>query len=525
MTDALLVLTAVLAAVAAVMAFMAFQRSKAQDPAETVRQLYAALEPRLEKLETTLQRQNATEAAFNREEAARQARDLREEQSNQAQKLRDEVRGTIGQLTADSRSNFEALGSGVKQQLADFATRLDQLTQAVNTQLSKAQQQAQAEFAQNRKELTDALNQFSATLNENTKQMDLRLQSGADRQADALRDISKAISDSLQTIRQAVEHRLAEVQQNNAEQLEKMRQTVDEKLQSTLEKRLGESFQLVSDRLEQVHKGLGEMQNLASGVGDLKRVLTNVKSRGSFGEVQLAALLEEMLTAEQFDRNVKTKPRSNDLVEFAIKLPGRSADGQPVYLPVDAKFPTEDYERLLAAHDAGDKAAENEALKGLRIRILGAAKDIRDKYIEPPYTTDFGIMYLPTEGLYAEVLRMPGLASQLQREFRVIPTGPTTLSAILSSLQMGFRTLAIEQRSSEVWKVLGAVKSEFGKFGDLLEKAQEQIEKASETISTLRTTRSNKIRSKLKGLEEMPADEAARLLGLGSGADFTDAEE
>src|SRR5438445_7679626 len=272
---------------------------------------------------------------------------------------------------------------------------------------------------------------------------------------------------SLEGVRAIVDVRLKELQQDNAKQIDKMRATVDEKLQGTLEKRLGESFKLVSDRLEQVHKGLGAMQQLASDVGGLQKVLSNVKMRGGWGEVQLGSLLEQVLTADQFARNVKTRDESAERVEFAIKLPG-DENGAPVWLPIDAKFPTEDYQRLLAAQDKGDVVGIDDAMKSLETQLKKSAKDICQKYINPPRTTDFALMFLPTEGLYAEAIRSVGLVEQVQRDCRVIFAGPTTLAALLNSLQMGFRTLAIQKRSSEVWNLLAGVKTEFGKFGEAL---------------------------------------------------------
>jgi DNA recombination protein RmuC len=290
-----------------------------------------------------------------------------------------------------------------------------------------------------------------------------------------------------------------------------MRKTVDEKLQATLEKRLGESFKQVSERLEAVHKGLGEMQTLAAGVGDLKRVLTNVKTRGTWGEVQLAALLEQTLTVDQYQKNVATVPGSNDIVEFAIKLPGNES-GTPVWLPIDSKFPVEDYERLLGAQERADFAGVDEAVKAIDNRLKLEAKTIREKYISPPHTTDFAILFLPTEGLYAEALRRPGLADFLQREYRVSIAGPTTLSALLNSLQMGFRTLAIEKRSSEVWELLSAVKTEFGKFGDVLARTKAQLETVTKSIGQAEV-RSRQMTRKLKEVEALPVPDAIKLLG------------
>ena len=314
----------------------------------------------------------------------------------------------------------------------------------------------------------------------------------------------------LAEIRNTLENKLRELQQDNAGKLEEMRRTVDEKLHATLETRLGESFKLVSDRLEQVHKGLGEMHALASDVGDLKRVLSNVKTRGIWGEVQLQALLEQLLIPDQYAANVETVPGSGARVEFAIRLPGHDKDS-PVWLPIDAKFPREDYERLMIAHDQADAVAAELAAAQLANRIREEAKTIRQKYVSPPGTTDFGLMFLPTEGLYAEVVRRPGLLDDLQREHRVVVAGPTTLAAILSSLQMGFRTLAVEKRSSEVWQLLGAVKTEFGKYGDLLARTRKQLETVTNSISDAET-KTRTIERRLRNVESLPDSSVETLL-------------
>lgn len=315
-------------------------------------------------------------------------------------------------------------------------------------------------------------------------------------------------------LQEKVGTQLKEIQDKNEKKLEEMRQTVDEKLHATLEKRLGESFKLVSDRLEQVYKGLGDMQELARGVGDLKNVLTNVKTRGGWGEIQLENLIDQILTQEQYEKNVSTKKGSNDKVEIAIKLPGRDlSKSELVWLPIDAKFPVEDYQRLIDAQDLANIAAINEANKAIENRIKGEAKKIAEKYLDPPHTTDFAIMFLPVEGLYAEVLRRPGLAEMLQREYRVVVSGPTTLAALLNSLQMGFKTLAIEKRSSEVWKILSSVKNEFGKFGDLLDKTQKKLQEASNTIDDA-SKATRKIEKQLNKVEELPSNETNLLTNV-----------
>lgn len=332
-----------------------------------------------------------------------------------------------------------------------------------------------------------------------------------------LNRFSLGLDERFERLKLTVEGRLTAMQADNANKLEEMRRTVDEKLHATLEQRLGESFKLVSDRLEQVHRGLGEMQTLAAGVGDLKRVLTNVKTRGTWGEVQLSALLEQLLTADQFAANVATKPGSGERVDFAIRLPGKE-DGAEVWLPLDAKFPIEDYQRLI---DAQEPAAIEEAAKAIEVRLKNEAKSIREKYVAPPHTTDFAILYLPIEGLYAEALRRPGLAEVLQREYRVSLAGPTTLAAMLNSLQMGFRTLAIEQRSAEVWAVLGAVKTEFGKFGEALAHTRKKLDEASNSIAKAET-RTRQLSRKLKEVEALPVADSEQLIGV---ADFDGEDE
>jgi len=358
------------------------------------------------------------------------------------------------------------------------------------------------------------LNQSGDVARTQNEQIDsFRVQLGA---------LQQAIAAQSDAVREAVERRLAALQEGNEKKLEQMRATVDEKLHATLEQRLGESFKQVADRLEQVHKGLGEMHTLARDVGSLNRVLTNVKTRGVFGEVQLAGLIEQVFTPEQYGRNVETVPGSNARVEFAIRLPGRDPDGsRPMWLPIDAKFPREDYERLLDAQERADAAAAEAAARAIETRFRLEAKTIREKYVSPPHTSEFAILFVPTEGLYAEALRRPGLAESLQREYRVTLAGPTTLLATLNSLSMGFRTLALERRSAEVWEVLGAVKTEFAKFGDVLARTKKKLDEASNTIE-LAERRTRAMARELRAVEALPDDRAQRLLppdGDGDGAD------
>ena len=379
------------------------------------------------------------------------------------------------------------------------------------------------EFARNRQESAgnarQAREEIGSTLKFASDSQLKQMREVAGMQKDQLDSFSKQLLEMTQlnekkfeAMRKAIETQLRTLQEDNSRKLEQMRAVVDEKLQSTLERRLGESFKQVSERLEQVYKGLGEMRSLATGVGDLKKVLTNVKTRGTWGEIRLSHILEQILTPDQYAVNVATKKSSSERVEFAIKLPGPDSHPEKVvWLPIDSKFPQEDYQRLLDAQEAADKILAEKSIKNLETRVKTEARAIREKYIDPPQTTDFGIMFLPVEGLYAEVLRRPGLCDTLQREYRIVVTGPTTLAALLNSLQMGFRTLAIEKRSSEVWELLGAVKTQFGKFGEVLAKTKKKLQEASNTIDQAEV-RTRVITRKLNKVEELPSADSAKLM-------------
>ena len=380
--------------------------------------------------------------------------------------------------------------------------RLPAYLESLEKNQERMERMVREEMAKNRGEANIAARQGREELGQSLK-------SFIDTFSSQLSSLTSANEQKLDKMRETVEGSLKSLQEDNARKLDQMRATVDEKLHSTLEKRLGESFKMVSDRLEQVHKGLGEMQNLAIGVGDLKKVLTNVKTRGTLGEVQLENLLEQILTPEQYAKNVAVKPNGNERVEFAVKLPGRNNDAA-VWLPLDAKFPQEDYQRLIEAQERADAVQAEEAGKALEVRVRHQAKEIRDKYIDPPHTTDFAILFLPMEGLYAEILRRPGLFDSLQRDFKVLVSGPTTLAALLNSLHMGFRTLAIEKRSSEVWTLLGAVKTEFGRFGDILEKTKKKLQEAGNTIEDA-ARKSRSIQRKLKDVQELPSADLPQL--------------
>ena len=392
---------------------------------------------------------------------------------------------------------------------------LERVERELREEMGRGRLEAAAAARGDREEQSLSLDRLAKTLSGQVGQLGTLQGQQLEVFSQQLSRLTQSNEQRFDQLRQSVEARLGAIQADNANKLEEMRKTVDEKLHATLEQRLGDSFKLVSERLELVHKGLGEMQTLAAGVGDLKKVLTNVKTRGTWGEVQLEALLDQVLTAEQYDKNVATRPGSGERVEFAIRLPGQgdgASDSRPVWLPIDAKFPVEDYQRLVEAQDRADPLAVEVAAKALEMRLRDEAKKIRDKYVEPPHTTDFAILYLPTEGLYAEALRRPGLAEALQRDCRVSLAGPTTLAALLNSLQMGFRTLAIEKRSSEVWAVLGAVKTEFGKFGEALESTRKKLEQATKSIESA-GVRTRQIERKLKGVEALPVIEAQARLG------------
>ncbi len=435
----------------------------------------------------------------SRRESQATAKDLRGELSESVSRMSQQVCGQMTQIATVQNNQIGAFS----RQLAELTTanerRLQELRETVDKKLGEAKEDAR----QGREESAGTLKRFSESLNQ---------QLGA---------VQEASDRRLTEMGMLIESRLEAIQKDNGEKLEKMRQTVDEKLHATLEHRLGESFKLVSDRLEAVQRGLGEMQSLAADIGGLKRVLSNVKDRGGWGEVQLEALLEQILTREQYAKNVNTRPGSKDVVEFAIRLPGPHEGGQ-VWLPIDSKFPLEDYQRLLAAQELADAAGVEESARAIEAQIKKEARTIRDKYVEPPHTTDFALLFLPTEGLYAEVLRRPGLADTLQREFRVTVVGPTTLTALLNSLQMGFRTLAIEKRSSEVWQVLGAVKVEFGRFGDVLAGMKKQIQTVANSIDSAET-RTRQMARKLRSVEALSDGKSEELLGSANeGTDETE---
>jgi DNA recombination protein RmuC len=394
----------------------------------------------------------------------------------------------------------------IRGAIGDLNERLDRLERTFREELARGRQEAAHGDRQAREELRAGLAQLTEALLNRMAEIARLQKDQLDSFSRQLTDLTALNESKLEGLRQTMEQRLQSMQADNTAKLEQMRVVVDEKLQSTLEKRLGDSFKQVSERLEQVYAGLGEMRTLAAGVGDLKKVLTNVKTRGTWGEIRLAQILDQILTPEQYGANVVTKRGGSERVEFAIRLPGPDTDReQVVWLPIDAKFPQEDYQRLLDAQEAADKELADRSLRSLESRVKAEAKAIRDKYVDPPHTTDFAILFLPVEGLYAEVLRIPGLCDHLQREHRVVVTGPTTLAALLNSLQMGFRTLAIERRSSEVWELLSVVKTEFGRFGDTLSRTKKKLQEAASTIDQAEV-RTRAIERKLRRVEEAPLD-------------------
>ena len=418
----------------------------------------------------------------NRTELNNNLKDSRAESGKNIKDFSDTIGKTISDIAILQKNQLDTFSNQLMNLTKTNEDKLEKITNVVNDSLQKLKFQINEDARFNREELSKTMKSFEDSFN-----------------------------NKMTAFTETLESRLKSIQDDNNLKLEKMRETVDEKLQTTLEKRLGESFKQVSERLELVHKGLGEMQNLAAGVGDIKKVLSNIKTKGVLGEYQLGNILDQLLTADQYSKNVKTKEGSNALVEFAVKLPGREDKDKTVWLPLDSKFPTEDYLQLLNAYEEGNPDTVVNARKYLVKKIKDCAKDISDKYLDPPNTTDFGIMFLPFEGLFAEVLNNAGLFETIQREYKITITGPTTLSALLNSLQMGFRTLAIEKRSSEVWEILSAVKTDFGKFGDMLEKTRKKLVEATNTIDSA-GVRTRAIERKLKDVQSLPAPEGKEFL-------------
>jgi DNA recombination protein RmuC len=495
MTTAVAFIILAFVVIALVLLVLLYQKVSRYNPAE--------LEPRLEAIEKAQERTERVvkeEIVLNRGELGKAASEQRQELSSAFKTLGDAVGQRINDVANLQKVQLEAFAA----QLTAFANIISEKLDGARAESATTATQLRQEVVRTLTEISDAM---ARTLKDLAAAEKLQLEAFS-KQIDSL---TKTSAEKLEAVRTTVEGQLQSMKTDNATQLEQMRLTVDEKLQGTLEKRLGESFKQVSERLEQVHKGLGEMQSLATGVGDLKKVLTNVKTRGTWGEVQLGALLEQVLSPDQWASNVSTKNNA-ERVEFAVKLPGQGAEkSEVVWLPIDAKFPVEDYQRLIEAQERADIEGIETAGKELENRVRGCAKDICEKYLAPPNTTDFGILYLPIEGLFAEVIRRTGLIEGIQRNYRVIVAGPTTLWSILNSLQMGFRTLAIEKRTSEVWNLLAGVKTEWTKYGEVLDAVEKKLHQATDTIEKAKV-RSRAIGRKLKDVQELPALEATALL-------------
>ncbi len=442
------------------------------------------------------------ELRLDREEADRRARALREELSAAQARANDSLVNVINTLGVNQKQLLDNLVRATKE----GSESVQKLTGTVKEDLTQQREQIQAQLLTIQKENEERFERVRLTLDERLKEISAE-------QNKHLNNVMKVQQEEQQKSRETLEQKFLQIQESNEKKLDEMRKTVDEKLHETLEKRLGESFKLVSERLEAVQRGLGEMQNLASGVNSLQKVLSNVKERGTWGEYQLGSILADILTPDQYAQNVATK-EGRESVEFAVKLPGRNdTEGKPVWLPIDSKFPRESYERLVDASTRADADGVKVASDELRRAVEKMAKDVQEKYINPPVSTDFAILFLPTEGLYAEVLRQPGLQDTLQQKYRVLAAGPTTLSAILNSLRVGFQTIAIEKRASEVWQVLGAVKTEFGKFGDFLEKAKRQIDTVSKTLDDS-SKRTRALERRLRQVKELPATQSGEILAI-----------
>ncbi|MGD2137427.1 MAG: DNA recombination protein RmuC [Gammaproteobacteria bacterium] len=450
------------------------------------------------------------EFRVSRNEAAVEARSLREEVSRTQKAANDTVVRTIAELGKSQQEGIGAVETRVKSLVESNEARLDKLRETIEMQMRAIQGGNESRITEMKGAVTKTIDDMKKSQHEDLGLVERRVKS-----------IAESNEIRLDKLRETVDRQMQSLQENNEKKLDQMRQTVDEKLHNTLEKRLGESFRLVSERLEAVQRGLGDMQNLATGVGDLKRMLTNVKARGTWGEFQIGDILEQILTPDQYERNVQPKAGSSETVEYAVRLPGHG-DVPNIWLPIDSKFPQEDYQRLIDAAEVADSDVVEKSKAALLRSIQVSARDIADKYIDPPHTTDFAIMFLPTEGLYSEVLRQPGMVEKLQHDYRVVVAGPTTLAAILNSLRMGFRTLAIEKRSSEVWTILAAVKTEFGRFETILSKVKKQLLTASNTIDKT-GVRTRAMERKLRDVEALPVDESTRLLGLEE-AGYSDAD-
>ena len=479
-------------------------------------------------LSTTLERGTSAHHALLKElheGNEKKLTEIRKEVSDGLKSTGDALSQALEAMANVQRTHLEGMAKQLRELTESNQNSLDRVRSTFDSRAKDAQEGSEKKLGEMRKEIADGLKSSGDTLSKALETMGKTQHTQLEGMTKQLKEITQLNQTSLDGIRNTFDSRVKQLQEGNEKKLEEMRKTVDEKLHETLEKRLGESFKLVSERLEAVHKGLGEMQNLASGVGDLKRVLTNVKTRGTWAEVQLGAILEQILAPGQYEKNVRVKADSLESVEYAVRLPGpKNEPDSCVWLPIDSKFPKEDYLRVQKAAEEGDADAVHTATESLARTVRLAAKDVHEKYVNPPSTTDFAIIFLATEGLYAEVLRQPTLVDDLLHRHRVVVAGPTTLAAILSSLRMGFQTLAIEQRAAEVWKVLAAVKTEFGKFGEVLERVRRQIDTASRTIEET-GVRTRAMERRLRSIEQLPEEEATRVLALRVAAEQPEVEE
>ena len=481
--------------------------------AEMARKLHELTESNQRALEQT--RQVVDERVKELQRSNEEKLDaIRGESSTGLRQSSESVKEVLEALGKSQDSRLNELAEGFKSMIEGTQNALNSVRETVDARMKDLQAGNERKLSELRAEITTAVQQQNQTLSSTLERLNTAQQSELQGVSREIKELVQSNQASMEKIRGTLDGRVLELQNSNEKRLEEMRRTVDEKLHETLERRLGESFKLVSERLDAVHKGLGEMQSLASGVGDLKRVLTNVKARGTWAEVQLGAILDQILTREQYDKNVRVKPDSAERVEFAIRLPGQPGDvDAPMWLPIDSKFPQEDYARLQDAADRADPERLQAAVDGLMRAIRAAAKDISDKYISPPHTTDFAIMFLATEGLYAEVVRQPGFVEELQQRFRITVAGPTTLAAILCSIRMGFQTILIQKHADDVWKILGAVKTEFGKFGAVLGKVKRQLDTASRTIEDTEQ-RTRVMEKRLRSVDALPEADAAAVLKL-----------
>lgn len=461
------------------------------------------------------------EFSRNRDETNRNSKETREELSNSFHTFDQSIGSEMARIAAMQKDQLDTFSNQLTSLTNKNEERFEKLTQKLDIKLDSFQEKMASNAKDSRDDLAKSLKSFEDQFKSSVIDFnDLQKQNFADLKKEQ-KEMLATTEKRLTEMRELVERKLDSIQKDNSEKLEQMRQTVDEKLHKALEERLGESFKIVSDRLEQVHRGLGEMQSLANGVGDLKKVLSNVRTRGSLGEYRLEMILEQILAPELYQKNVATKQGSRENVEFAIKIPSKDSENEIIWLPIDSKFPQDRYQALLDAYESGDIGLIEEAVKELDKTIKSLAKDIRDKYINPPFTTDFAIMFLPFEGLYAEVVKRPSLFETLQKDFKINVTGPSTLAAFVHSLQMGFRTLAIQKRSSEVWGLLGAVRTEFGKFGTFLEGVQKNLEIATEKIHKA-SQKSRTIERKLRNVEALPQQEVVKYLDESSDSEIED---